>query len=115
MASAWRKRLPFTSYRWRPICGRDGIRWYYSLQSQTETYAAILVSKADSPLGLIAQVVRDNSRRYPRPVPAESFREAPFELSGEEMSECLKALGTGGRLSGYRADHDLHRDFVSLF
>ncbi len=78
----------------REICGRDGIRWYYSLQSLTETYAAILVSKADSPLWLIAQVVRDNSRRYPRPVPADSFREAPFELTGEEMSEFLKALGT---------------------
>jgi len=76
----------------KEIRSRDGMRYYHSIQSLTETYAGILVWKSDNPLWLIAQVVRDNSRRYPRPVPADSFREPPFELSQEEIAECLKSM-----------------------
>ncbi|MFH1114775.1 MAG: hypothetical protein V1792_12740 [Pseudomonadota bacterium] len=76
----------------RFIPGRDGVPHYYSLQSLSETYAAILVRKTEGPLWLMAEVVRDNSRLYPRPVPAESFREPPFGLTGAEVAECLTTM-----------------------
>ena len=76
----------------KEIRGRDGVPFYHSVQSLTETYAGILTWKSDNPLWLIAQVVRDNSRRYPRPVPVDSFQEPPFELAREEIAECLKGM-----------------------
>jgi hypothetical protein len=76
----------------REIRGRAGVPFYYSAESLTETYADILCWKADNPLWLIAQVVRDNSQRYPLPVLTDSFREPPFELTEEEIAECLKGL-----------------------
>jgi hypothetical protein len=76
----------------RENSGQDGIPFYYSDQSLSETYAGILLWKSDGPLRLIAQVVRENSQRYPRPVPADSFLESPFELTREDVAECLKVM-----------------------
>lgn len=75
------------------IRDRNGISFYYSDRSLSETYAGILLWKSDDPLWLMAQVVRDNSRRYPRPVPVASFQEPPFGLTGEEIAECLRVMG----------------------
>ncbi len=80
----------------REICGRDGTAFYYSVQHLTEFYAGILVWKSENPLRLVAQVVRDNSRRYPRPVSADSFREPPFELTREEIAEWLGVMASEG-------------------
>jgi hypothetical protein len=77
----------------REISGRDGITYYYSVQSLSETYAEILVWKLENPLRLIAEVVRKNSQLYPRPVAMDSFRESPFELTPEEMEEYLTIMG----------------------
>jgi len=77
----------------REISGRNGIPYYYSAQSLSETYAGILVRKSENPLWLIADVVRENSRLYPRPVPFDSFREPPFGLTPEEIAECLASMG----------------------
>jgi len=76
----------------RKISGPDGIAYYYSVQNLSETYAEILVWKLENPLRLIAEVVRKNSRLYPRPVSMDSFREPPFGLTGEEMAECLTIM-----------------------
>jgi hypothetical protein len=78
----------------REICTQSGVSLYYSLQSLTDAYATILAHKAGGPLLLVVEVVRDNSRQYARPVPAESFRDAPFGLSAEELAHCLEAFGT---------------------
>lgn len=77
----------------KAISGRNGIPYYYSVQSLSETYAGILVRKSENPLWLIAEIVRENSRLYPRPVPTDSFREQPFGLTGEEIKECLATMG----------------------
>lgn len=77
----------------REISGRKRISYFFSVQSMSETYAGILVMKLESPLWLIAEVVRENSRLYPRPVPLDSFREPPFELTQEEIAECLVTMG----------------------
>jgi hypothetical protein len=76
----------------KAITGSDGIPCYYSVQSLSETYAGILKRRSESPLWQIAEVVRENSRVYPRPVPVDSFRESPFGLTREEIVECLAAM-----------------------
>ncbi|MBM3299678.1 MAG: hypothetical protein FJY85_06970, partial [Deltaproteobacteria bacterium] len=73
--------------------GRNGIPYYYSVQSLSETYAGILMRKSENPLWLIAEVVRANSQLYPRPVPLDSFHELPFGLTPEEIAECLAIMG----------------------
>jgi hypothetical protein len=75
------------------ISGRNGNHYYYSVHSLSETYAGILARKSDSPVWLMAEVVRENSHLYPRPVPVESFREPPFGLTGEEIAKCLTSIG----------------------
>jgi hypothetical protein len=77
----------------REIVGLNGVSSYYSVQGISETYAGILVGKSENPLWLIAQVVRENSKVYPRPVPMASFAESPFDLTQETISEFLEALG----------------------
>ncbi|MBI5570371.1 MAG: hypothetical protein HY914_10540 [Desulfomonile tiedjei] len=76
----------------KAISGKNGIPYYYSAQSLSETYAGILVRKSENPLWLIAEVVRENSQLYPRPVPVDSFLEPPFGLTREEIAECLTTM-----------------------
>jgi hypothetical protein len=77
----------------KEIHGRKGGSYYYSAGSMSETYAGILVWKEEGPLWLIAEVVRENSKLYPRPVPLGRFGEPPFDLSQDTILECLAALG----------------------
>jgi hypothetical protein len=76
----------------REISANNEIDYYYSVRSLSETYARILALKSDNPLRLIAEIVRENSRLYPRPVSATSFREPPFGLTEEEITECLATM-----------------------
>jgi hypothetical protein len=92
----------------KAISGRNGIPYYYSVLSLSETYAGILVRKSDNPLWMIAEVVRENSRLYPRPVPTDSFREPPFGLSREEIKECLTTMG------GQREYQDIAQTITSV-
>jgi hypothetical protein len=74
------------------IFGRNGTSYYYSVRSLSETYAGILVRKSENPLWLIAEVVRENSKLYPRPVPVAGFCEPPFDLTRETILECLETM-----------------------
>ena len=80
----------------REISAGNGIAYYYSTQSLSETYAGILVSKEAGPLSIIAQVVRENSEIYPRPVPLDFFSRSPFDLTQEEILDCLEKMGAQG-------------------
>jgi len=75
------------------ISGGDGIPYYYSALRLSESYARILIQKGENPLLLMAQIVRENSAIYPRPVPLDIFIGSPFDLTQEEIFECLKKLG----------------------
>lgn len=75
------------------IPGAHGIAYYYSTQSLSEAYAVILARKKGDPLQLLAQIVRENSSVYPRPVPLDIFEESPFDLTGEEILACLEKMG----------------------
>jgi hypothetical protein len=73
----------------REISDGNGIAYYYSTRSLSETYAGILMSKEEGPHSIIARVVRENSEIYPRPVPLDFFSRSPFDLTQEEILDCL--------------------------
>lgn len=75
------------------IVGQNGIFHYYSTLSMSETYARILLCISEDPMRLIAEVVRDNSRLYPRPISIDGFSEPPFDLTRESILKCLEAMG----------------------
>jgi hypothetical protein len=64
--------------------------YFFSDLSMTEAYAIHLfrINEKD-PVKLIAETVRDESRIYPRPTPAETFRDPPFSLSARDIEESL--------------------------
>jgi hypothetical protein len=71
--------------------GKGNFR-YYSAQSMAEPYAKILSRKGGNPVLLMAEVIRENSQRYPRPVPLELFEGPPFDLTPDEILSCLKEM-----------------------
>ncbi|MBI5249360.1 MAG: hypothetical protein HY912_07690 [Desulfomonile tiedjei] len=77
----------------KEILGPNGGSHYYSVRSLSETYARILIWKLEAPLCMIAEIVRENSKLYPRPIPISSFSEPPFDLTQESILECLEAMG----------------------
>ena len=77
----------------KEISEREGVPCYYSTKTMTETFARILIKRRADPLLLMAETVRENSAIYPRPVPLDIFRQSPFDLTREEISECLKKMG----------------------
>ncbi len=76
----------------KEISDRDGTPNYYSTQSLAEAYARILIQKKGNPLSLMAEIVRENSAVYPRPVPLDIFKESPFDLTQDEILVCLKKM-----------------------
>mgnify|MGYP001025374633 CR=1 FL=1 len=80
----------------KEISGRDGIPRYYSTQSLSKSYVRILIKKEESPLSLMAEIIRENSAIYPRPVPLEIFRESPFDLTQEEILNYLEKMREQG-------------------
>jgi hypothetical protein len=71
-----------------------GISHYYSPRSMVESYAQLIVQRGIDPGILMAEVVRENSERYPRPVPVDLFGDSPFDLTREEISACLKGMAS---------------------
>jgi hypothetical protein len=65
---------------------------FYSSRFMSEAYARILVQKGSDPLLLIAEIVRQNSAIYPRPVPLAAFEDTPFDLTKEEIQHCLSRM-----------------------
>jgi len=77
----------------------DGSARFYSSQFVTSAYAAILMGKEGDLLKLIAEVVRENSRLYPRPVPLDIFTMQPFDLYGPDIAQYLRQMNEN---SAYR-------------
>lgn len=72
---------------------------FYSSQFMTESYTRILLQKETDLLLLIAEVVRENSEAYPRPVPLELFGDSPFNLTQGELQGYLEQMA---KEEGYR-------------
>jgi hypothetical protein len=79
----------------REILSRDGSRNYYSTMFMTGAYAGMLLKKKEDPLGLIADLVRENAAQYPRPTPVDILRSSPFEMTPEEILACLGEMAAG--------------------
>jgi hypothetical protein len=92
----------------REISGKKAAVHYYSQRSMTEAYARILIQKVEGPLTLMAETIRENSRRYPRPVRLDIFEEPPFDLTPEEISLCLKTMAE------QEAYHDIQQTTTSI-
>jgi hypothetical protein len=70
----------------------DGARYYYSSQDMTQAYALMLLRKLGDPARLIAEVIRQSSASYPRPVPLDMFTHPPFDLTREQVVDCLERM-----------------------
>ena len=70
----------------------DGSRDYYSSTFMTEAYARILSLKRGGPRQLIAEIVRQNSAFYPRPLPLDTFTHQPFNLKSQEVINVLEKM-----------------------
>ncbi len=71
--------------------GLSGQTVYHAPELLSRTYARILDTKG-SPLLLMAEEIRSNSRDYPRPVPLELFEAPPFELAPEDIGQALRTM-----------------------
>ena len=78
----------------KEIRAKDGACLYYSSMFMSDTYATLLLHKKEGPVSLIADTVREDSDRYPRPTPLDVFKEPPFDLSQEEILSCLQELSS---------------------
>ena len=72
---------------------------FYSSQFMTESYTRILLQKETNLLLLIAEVVRENSAVYPRPVPVDLFGDSPFDLTQGDLQSYLEQMA---KEEGYR-------------
>jgi hypothetical protein len=73
--------------------GKDGILRYYSSLAMSEAYATLLIRKEEDLLLMMAEIIRENSAIYPRPVPIDIFMGSPFDLTKEKIFECLREMG----------------------
>lgn len=92
----------------KEISGLNAVPYYYSSQSLSATYAGILLHKEEGDPELITHVVRENSAIYPRPVPLDIFGESPFDLTQEEILECLDKMAEN------KAYQDIARTTTSI-
>ncbi len=92
----------------REISDKAKRSYYYSTRGMTEAYAGILIQKGEDPLALMAETIRENSLRYPRPVRLDMFEEPPFGLTPNEISSCLK------RMTEEKAYQDIQQTSTSI-
>lgn len=72
--------------------GKEKI-YLYSENHITKNYAKMLISVEEKDLlKMIADIVREESKIYPRPTDARLFSKTPFKLSKEEFYEVYKQL-----------------------
>lgn len=76
----------------RVMTDDSGGAWYFSEMFMTGAYARVLLLKTEGPHKMVAEVIREHSRLYPRAVPAALFQCSPFNLSGEEVARTLEEM-----------------------
>ena len=85
--------------------GLTGPGYFFSNRHMTENYAKILarVEEAD-PCYTIAEMVREESRIYPRPTNIELFKYGMFNIDRERLDEFVKkVLDENEDINGYRS------------
>ena len=86
----------------------NGLIHFCSSQYMTEAYVSILLRKKGNPLVLMAGVVRENSAVYPRPIPLDTFKQPPFDMTEDEIETCLQQMGEQEDFT------DIHRTTTSI-
>ena len=76
----------------KEIEGKNGVSRYYSSIYMVDKYVKILIQKGEDPLLMIAEIVRENSKIYPRPIPLDIFKESPFKFSEEVLLGFLEEM-----------------------
>jgi hypothetical protein len=76
----------------RELANQEGSNHYYSSLLMTESYARILHKKQIHHLQLIAEIIRQDSAVYPRPVPLDMFTQPPFDLTLQEVLNDLERM-----------------------
>lgn len=72
----------------------EGNEYIYSGSEMTDRYVEILMGlKNKDLLKLIAETVRYESEKYPRPTRADLFTKKPYSISLDELDELLASLG----------------------
>ncbi|MHC1727067.1 MAG: hypothetical protein AB9866_13830 [Syntrophobacteraceae bacterium] len=66
--------------------------FYYSERFMAGAYASMLVLRREGSVRMMAEVIRENSRAYPRPVPVALFRSHPFNLDEDQIETGLKEM-----------------------
>jgi hypothetical protein len=66
--------------------------YFFSSRFMSEAYAKILMQKESDFILLMAEVVRENSAIYPRPVPLGAFINPPFDLTKEDIQGYLSQM-----------------------
>ncbi|WP_422486668.1 hypothetical protein [Gudongella sp. DL1XJH-153] len=67
--------------------------FYYSGKEMTDKYAGIIIRvKNKDIIRLVADTVREESRRYPRPTYVTMFNLPPYDLSSGELEEMLSEI-----------------------
>ena len=71
--------------------------YLYSTERMTDAYArwSFLASEDDRVLTFV-ECVRDESRKYPRPMEASSLSNEPFNLSADEIDELWRTVRDSG-------------------
>jgi hypothetical protein len=80
----------------------NGLTFFCSSHHMTEAYASILLRKKGSPLVLMAGIVRENSAVYPRPIPLDTFKQPPFDMTEDDIKTCLQQMENQGEYADIR-------------
>ena len=84
------------------VADASGVIQFCSSQYMTEAYANILLRKKGSPLVLMAGIVRENSAVYPRPIPLETFKQPPFDMTEDDIKTSLQQMADQGEYTDIR-------------
>jgi len=83
------------------VMDSEGNEYLYSASEMTDRYVEILMGlKNKDLLKLIAETVRYESQKYPRPTRADLFTKKPYNISLEELGELLDSSRGRERLQG---------------
>ncbi len=75
-----------------PVMTPQNQRNFYFKPLLSGSYARLLAAKDDEE-ALICDQIRENSRIYPRPVPAQMFLENPFNIERSHLEDLIESIG----------------------
>ncbi len=89
---SWLESLMVENHDLKALRTKSGTPFCYSSQFMSDPYARMLLHKQEGAAQLVANTVREDSDRYPRPTPLDVFRKAPFGLGHEELLVSLEGM-----------------------